>query len=370
MEYKDYLTPFQGAYIEKEEGTIIHRVVTQPERLESSEKKRAVIVGIPFLDVNLNDSQAPALIRKAFYELADPFPDGFEIMDLGDLKKGQTFYDTVIGLRDIVSYLRNKNAFVLVLGGSGLFKSALVQSLASRHSQMNFVSIEPDISFYSEWSMIPEEITPALACKIIGTQGYYVTKKQKAWVEEHNFSEIRLGTVRQNMVETEPCLRDAQLTTISVNSMKHAEAPAQIKAFPNGFYGEEIARLARFVGMADSTEVCGIFDLYPQNDINNQTSILAGQVCWFLLEGLVNRMQEDPVNGEYMKKFIVNQNKASHELIFYKSEKTERWWMEIPVNTTGKSKIVACSYEDYRKASEQEVPERWLKAYQRFNISS
>jgi hypothetical protein len=52
---------------------------------------------------------------------------------------------------------------------------------------------------------------------------------------------------------------------------------------------------------------------------------------------------------------------------FYKSDKTDRWWIEIPFISNGNNKqkrntLLPCSYDEYLGACNQELPERWWKA--------
>jgi hypothetical protein len=47
---------------------------------------------------------------------------------------------------------------------------------------------------------------------------------------------------------------------------------------------------------------------------------------------------------------------------------TERWWMEVPsISNEKESLMISCTPEDYTKATEQEIPDRWWKTYQRIN---
>jgi hypothetical protein len=51
---------------------------------------------------------------------------------------------------------------------------------------------------------------------------------------------------------------------------------------------------------------------------------------------------------------------------FHKSDKTDRWWIEIPFISNGNNKLkrntlLPCSYDEYLGACNQE-PERWWKA--------
>ena len=110
----------------------------------------------------------------------------------------------------------------------------------------------------------------------------------------------------------------------------------------------------------------GIFELSPLNDNNDHTVHLAAQTIWYFLDGFSIRIRENPQLGGAVK-FIVSMQAAGKDITFYKSLKTERWWMEIPaINpVTGQNYLISCNYEDYQLASTDEIPERWLKAFHR-----
>ncbi len=51
-------------------------------------------------------------------------------------------------------------------------------------------------------------------------------------------------------------------------------------------------------------------------------------------------------------------------LNFHKSNKSGRWWMEINLSENNKFKrhaLIPCTYQDYINASNQEIPERWIR---------
>ena len=67
-----------------------------------------------------------------------------------------------------------------------------------------------------------------------------------------------------------------------------------------------------------------------------------------------------------MKKYIVEFDEVEYELIFWKSKKSDRWWMELPYGDKekyGRQQLVPCSYSDYMKACDEELPDRWMKAF-------
>ena len=60
-------------------------------------------------------------------------------------------------------------------------------------------------------------------------------------------------------------------------------------------------------------------------------------------------------------------------LTFYKSEKTARWWIEIPFimglnNKLKRHTLLPCTYQDYLDACNQNIPERWFKARKKNEI--
>ena len=51
-------------------------------------------------------------------------------------------------------------------------------------------------------------------------------------------------------------------------------------------------------------------------------------------------------------------------LKYHQSNKSGRWWMEINLNDDNKYKrhaLIPCTYQDYLSASNQEIPDRWIR---------
>jgi hypothetical protein len=113
----------------------------------------------------------------------------------------------------------------------------------------------------------------------------------------------------------------------------------------------------------------GIFDALPQNDIQHITVKLIAQTIWYFIEGVRGRNTETPkTDSAGFKKYVIYYDQLHHDLCFYKHIKTNRWWMEVP-SLKGKqyNEIISCTQEDYTKAAEQEIPNRWWKIYQKIN---
>lgn len=60
-------------------------------------------------------------------------------------------------------------------------------------------------------------------------------------------------------------------------------------------------------------------------------------------------------------KYRVALKRADQEIVFYKSQKSERWWMEVPYPNSKvryhRHHLVPCSYHDYEIALRDEMPE-------------
>jgi hypothetical protein len=166
----------------------------------------------------------------------------------------------------------------------------------------------------------------------------------------------------------EPLVRDADMLSFDLSAIRQADAPALKGATPNGFTGEEACQICRYAGMSDRLSSIGIYNFNPVFDRNEQTAQLIAQMIWYFTEGFYNRKDDKlTLTEKDFYRYIVHLEDGHHDLHFWKSRKSDRWWLEIAmVPDPGKKKakplLVPCSYSDYRIASAGELPERWIKA--------
>jgi len=201
----------------------------------------------------------------------------------------------------------------------------------------------------------------------IGYQTFYNSQEEIDLIEKLFFDAYRLGDVCNNIVIAEPVFRDADLVSLDLGSIKSSDSGNSIKFAPNGFNGKEICTLARYAGISDKVSSFGIFN---QSD-SQQESFLISQIIWYFIEGFHYRSNEYPFGSKdnYLKYIVPLEEE---ELIFYKSDKTDRWWIEIPFisslnNKLKRNTLLPCSHEEYILACNNDMPERWWKA-QRKNV--
>jgi formiminoglutamase len=107
-----------------------------------------------------------------------------------------------------------------------------------------------------------------------------------------------------------------------------------------------------------------LFDVNPDLDVRHQTAGLAAQILWFFLEGFSQKQYETPAlsssnSGRFIR-YHVRVTDLVDDLIFVKSNLTDRWWMELS-SVPDSHFYIACSHDDYLKANRNEVPERWMQ---------
>jgi hypothetical protein len=296
------------------------------------------------------------------------------------LRTGKTLADTYYGLRDVLSELYRQNVITLLLGGTiDLFYG---NYLAMEEQKTTLTCVAPQLRFPLHSAenhplniLIFDQYGQGMPCPYlhvcnIGYQSYYVSQQDLDYFSDRHFEAYRLGEVREgNLRGSEPVIRDSDLLAISMDAVKYSDAPAASNASPNGFTGEEICQVTFFAGLSHRCRSLGIFDMIPQNDLRDITAGLAAQMAWYFIEGVKKRIPDNPKEyAQNFKKYLIYFDQLHHNLCFYKNLQTERWWMEVPsVSDEKDSIIISCTQEDYVKAAEQEIPDRWWKTYQRIN---
>ena len=349
---------------------------TENHPLKDISKFKIALFGVPEgrNSPNAGSLKGPDMIREQLYRLAK-IPGKSKIIDLGNMKQGNTFNDTIAGLTDILSILITENLFPVIIGGTSALIPAVDKALSQYIKKYTLTAVDSRIDFSNERKE-PDSFNylNAILSNHKSTFSHYINIGYQTYLNDQQIinrflkrqSElIRIGDVRQAIYLIEPLFRDSDVAIFDISAVRQSDAPGTISTSPNGFYGEEICLLARYAGISDKLKVFGLFDVNPEYDIRNQTTGLAAQILWFFLEGFSQKQYETPVlnisnSGRFIK-YHVRITDLEEDLIFVKSNLTDRWWIELPAEKD-QNLYVACSHEDYLKANRNEVPERWVQA--------
>jgi len=325
---------------------------------------------------NIGTTNAPDEIREKLYSLFKPSPN-LKICDLGNLNLGKTIKDTYIALKELILEFRSKNIVPIVIGGSQDLTFPIYEAYRKVENFLNLVIIDSVIDFSTQKNeitstsyihkIIQTQNNRIFNISVLGYQNYLVNSKTVEKMRKLLLDTYRLGLLRANLIEIEPILRDAHFLSFDMGAIKQADSPGNATPSPNGFDSVEACQIAEYAGLSDNLSCFGLFEVNPLFDNNKQTTHLAAQIIWHFIEGFYLRMNDLPnTDTDDYKKFIVNIDNVNQNLVFYKSMKTNRWWIEIPVTGTAK-KLVSCSYNDYLSASKQEIPDIWWKTFQKLS---
>ncbi|WP_338408075.1 formimidoylglutamase [uncultured Flavobacterium sp.] len=326
-------------------------------------------------DKNQTEQVDLSHIRKELYGL---FPGNWDasIADLGDIFAGNSSDDTYFALKKVVSILIKKKIIPIVIGGSQDLTYALYRAYDDLEQMVNLVSIDNKFDFGKEsdpvsassylTKIIIDEPNNLFNYSNIGYQTYYNSQEEIDLIDKLFFEAYRLGEVSNNISIAEPVFRDADVVSVDLTVVKSSDSGILNPFMPNGFNGKEICALSRYAGISDKVSLFGVFN----HNNSKRESVLIAQIIWYFIEGLHYRSNEYPFGSkENYTKYIIP---LEDELVFYKSNKTDRWWVEIPFiingnNKLNKNTLLPCSYEEYLGACNQQIPERWWKA-QRKNV--
>lgn len=326
-------------------------------------------------------SDAPDRIREKLYGLktaAHPY----QIVDLGNVIPGMELQDTYAALTTIMVELIRQGIFVIILGGSQDLTYAQYVAYQKLEETVNIVSVDArfDLGSTDEpigaesylGKIVLHEPNFLFNFSNIGYQTYFVGTDQVELMEKLYFDSYRLGQVHKDIEETEPIVRNADIMSFDISSIRQSDAPGNGNVSPNGLYGEEACQIVRYAGMSDKLSSFGLYEINPLFDNHEQTAYLGSQMIWYLIDGYYNRKKDVPLKSKTgFTKYHVALKEDGHEIVFYKSLRSDRWWMEVPYpnlkSRYHRHHLVPCSYKDYETACNNEMPDRWWQAFQKLS---
>lgn len=321
--------------------------------------------------------KGPDAIRQKLYSLSR-IPGKTKIIDLGNMKPGVTFNDTLAGLTDLLVSLLNQNVFPVILGGSSALIIAIDRTFSLVKTGYTLLCVDSRIDFINDKktyesnsylnSILHNHKSTFKHYINIGYQTYLNDQQVINRFLKRKSDLIRTGDVRKAINLTEPFFRDSDAAVFDISAVRQSDAPGTTLPNPNGFYSEEICLLARYAGISDNLKIFGLFDVDPYLDIRAQTTGLAAQIIWFFLEGFSQKQYETPSlsnskSGRFVR-YHVRITDIEDDVIFIKSNLTDRWWIELNAGDDN-NVYIACSHEDYLKANRNEIPERWIRGTER-----
>ena len=320
-----------------------------------------------------NSTYSVNQFRKVFYELY-PGNWNLSIADLGDLPNGEKVEDTYFAIKEIGVHLKQMNIIPIFIGGSHDLMFPLYEVFQNFKQLVNIVSVDRSFDFSQEDDLISgrsymskiimEKPNVLNNYTNIGFQSYYCAEEEKDLMGKLYFDSLRLGQVLNEPALAEPIFRDADIIGFDMKCLSWQAIADPLKGQPNGIDSRTICSLTRYAGISDQISFVGFFEI-PSTPMTDQ---LLAQMIWYLIEGVQLRFDEYPVITKDFLKYSVTL--SDQIMVFYKSDKSNRWWIELTNNSHLNNKIksttlLACTEKDYLEAMQDKIPERWYNAVKR-----
>ncbi len=322
-------------------------------------------------------------IRDQFYRLfPKEWPD-LRLVDLGNIKPGLEKNDTYHAVTEVVSELVKIGKLPIILGGEQDIAYASYLAYEKLEQTVNLVSIdakldigdsEGDINCFNYISKIlMHQPNYLFNYSNLGHQTYLTNPKYIELMRELFFDCLRVGEIQADISLAEPVLRNADLLSVDLGVLRSSEFSSSFDVGPNGLYGPELCQLMFYAGMSDKLTSIGIFGYISSYDQRNIDAKLIAQALWCFLDGYYNRREDYPVGDKKdYTRFQVVLTDIDHEVAFYKSPRSGRWWLEVPYPANKRvmferHHLVPCSYDVYEQATRNEVPDLWWRTYQKLS---
>lgn len=328
-------------------------------------------------------------IRRELYNLYGS-ASWEKMVDLGDLKCGKTLQDTCFALSEVIGCLVAQNTVVVLLGGTQDLTYAAYRAYARMHRLVNILTVDSRLNLAEGMTADTDPMSAPLShdsfmarmvvepdnCLFnymnLGYQTYLVDGEATGLMNRLFFDACRYGMLRDNLQAAEPYIREADCVSFDLCAVKKADSPANPWARPTGFTAEQACQLARYAGISRQVGVLGLFEYYPALDKDDDSAKLVAEMVWCFLDGMEHRLDDHPMTatGVEFKQYIVPLEELGQDIVFCKCKQTDRWWLELPCSQEQKKRygrhcFLACTYQDYQTAQQNEVPSRWWSALRR-----
>ena len=346
----------------------------------SCENCKIALVGLVSKEEEAIGITAADHIREQLYALYLKAPENL-LVDLGNIHEGETEEDTAYALTEVISELVKRKIIPLVIGIDTRYTFYQYKAYERLEQLVNVVSISPTVSIgdHEEPLSGSNFVSHVIVQKPnvlfnycnLAHQTYLNSPVNLDLLDKLFFDSLRLGEMQADMKKAEPYVRNADIVSMDLSAVRYSEFHAAATNLPNGLYGEEICQLARYAGMSDKLTSFSLWGYTPLEDNNGLSAGLAAQVIWCLIEGYLHRKNDFPAGTkEGYTKYRVSLQGGQHELTFYKSDKSGRWWVEVPYPPDQKFRfqrhqLVPCLYDDYICATQNTMPDVWWRAYQK-----
>jgi formiminoglutamase len=303
-------------------------------------------------------------VRRALYALSFPF-EHLNVADLGNMRNLDPAF-LIAPLREIIQ----SNIMPVFIGQDVSLINGYYRAFLALQDWISLALIDQILREAICKDILMDADAKLFHLSMIGCQSHAMLPDQFQFLESRYFDLIRLGEAKSQLQSVEPLIRDADLVAFNVNAISYPYAPGQISPSPSGFSTDEACQISRYIGMSDKVKAMGIFGYRHEYDVQAQTAQLIAQMIWYATEGFYNRTGDFPASTQGLTEYLVEVKSVNLPVCFWKSTRSGRWWMEVVAKEVPgmpiRHRLIPCTYQDYRSACNDELPDRLIQAFKRF----
>tara|TARA_B100000508_G_scaffold141093_1_gene146560 strand:+ start:70678 stop:71826 length:1149 start_codon:yes stop_codon:yes gene_type:complete len=320
--------------------------------------------------------------RSSFYQLFVGHSWEHELYDLGTINPGNSIEDTLHAIQTTTSELIKNDIVPILVGGSQDLTMGLYNAYESLEQLVNLTTIDHDLDIGNSEEEITHDgwlshILLQKPCYLfnysnIGAQSHFISPKTQDLFNDLYFDVLRLGVIKNDPKVIEPIMRNSDIVSFDLQSIESKAWNSDFFWNPNGIDPYTACTIMRYAGISDKVSCLGLFDQVLEDSIRTGSMLIA-ELIWYFNEGYAQRKGDFPIGSKKnYKKYRVHLDELKEEIVFCKSDKSGRWWMEVPYPSRSNSKfmrhqLVPCTYETYKEAMKGEIPDLWWKTYQKIS---
>ncbi|GAA4851989.1 arginase family protein [Algivirga pacifica] len=296
-----------------------------------------------------------------------------KIINLGTLKTKSSLSETQELLKKVTQYLLQEEVFPIVIGETQALNHTLFEACATTQKNINLTVVDHHINLdeNDSHSTLKTLVSDPRIGQLthLGHQRFITSPEYITKLHELHAEVRSIGILRNDIKEIEPLLRNTHLLNFDLRSIRKGVAKG---IYHNNIFGlteEEACQLCWYAGNGQYITAAGFYGYHAEKDTEGDTAMLLSTMLWYFMEGYGQRIQEFSFSSNMYTKYIVPVTEQGPSLSFYKSKRSERWWLVAGEEKlqTHHSTYIPCSYADYEKALEGEIPDRWVKATNRID---
>jgi len=377
MDLKLFFSPVAADLINDDynQNSLYKSIYVFGETMPDLRNKDLAIIGVDEVrgDSLLNeDSGSADSVRRKLYSLKKG-TGSYNIIDLGNLRKGVTLDDTYLKIKEVCRYLLEKEILPILIGGSHDLDYGQYMAYEEMEKLVSVLNIDAKLDMEEEGGdfarshiqkILLHDPNYLFHYSQLAYHSYLVDDASLNVLGKLGFDAHRIGGIRKDTEEIEPVIRNADMLSFDIQAIRGSNAPGQQDPLPFGLSGEEACQICWYAGINEKLSSFGIYGFHPNRDVHGSTSMIIATMLWYFIEGYYHRKKELSFAMNDYLRYVVSMPDDPETLVFYKSKVSEKWWLEVPgINTKSffaRERIIPCSYADYETANRGEVPERYI----------